>query len=378
VLFLTVSLFGTVLWLWSGCSAGKTPPPELYRDFGVIRHGLAKDHVFEVPMPETVDDEEVIPVTFWGDCACASATILIQGSAGHRRLVSSLARPDARVRPGEKVLLSLTLDTSTLEPVSVTRKLSHGWVTFESLRSTNPRRYRVLVTFHWGIHAPVKLTPVAKVDFDQLAYAEHFSQRIELRGDQPGHELRLGDIHIDDPRVTARLISGEAPGPYLLEVTFRPDRKQLPGPFRTLVTIQTNIPNDPGHDDFYKIPIAVVGTVTEDILVIPPRRRGADLSFGKFDFRQRKELFVTVVDHDRSRPTGFVLDGIRSNNGVDLSKHFQVRFEPDNLDDRRTRIWVTYLGTFEGTWLLGELSLAKNDGGPSLFRLTFRGLNSKP
>ena len=374
LLFLTaVSLSGAGLWLWAACGPKNAPPPELYHDFGVIRHGLAKDHVFEVPLPETVGGEEIIPITFRGDCVCASGTIMIQDAAGRNRLVSSLARPDARVRNGEKVLLSLTLDTSTQEPVSVERKLSKGEVTFESLRSTNPRVYRVRLKFHWGIHTPVKLAPVARVDFGELAYAQHFTQKIELQNNQPGHQLCLGEIVVGDPRVTARLISGEPPGPYLLEVTFRPDRKHLPGSFRTLVTIKTNIRNDARRDDFYKIPIEVVGTVTNDIVVVPR----SHLRFGTFDFRQKKPLFVTIVDHDRSRPTGFVLDGIYSNNGIDLSEHFQVRFEKDQLDDRRTRVWVTYLGTFQGTWLLGELTLAKNDGGPSVVLLTFRGLNSK-
>lgn len=374
-LLLTAVPLGAGLCVWAACSAGQAPPKELYHDFGIIRHGLARDHLFEVPLPETIDGEEIIPVTFLAQCSCASGTLMIRDPAGNRRLVSSLARPDARVRPGERVLLSLTLDTSTEEAVSVSRKLTQGEVRFESLRSTNPRPYRVPVRFHWGIHAPVKLVPVARVDCRELAYAQHFSQKIELQNDQPGHELSLGEIHVADPRVSAR-ISGAPPGPYLLDITFRPDRKHspVPGPFRTLVTIHTNIPNDPGRDDFYALPIEIVGTVTEDIVVIPRPH----LRFGKFDFREKQELFVAIVDHDRSRPAGFVLDGIHSNNGVDLSEHFDVRFEPDRLDDRRTRVLVTYLGTFEGTWLLGELSLAKNDKGPCVVRLTFRGLNSRP
>ena len=77
VLFLTaVALSGAGLWLWAACGPKNAPPPELYYDFGVIRHGLAKDHVFEVPLPQTVGGEEIIPVTFWGDCACASGTIM--------------------------------------------------------------------------------------------------------------------------------------------------------------------------------------------------------------------------------------------------------------------------------------------------------------
>lgn len=370
-------LSGTVLWAWTACRARSAPRPPLYHDFGVIRHGLAKDYVFEVGLPETIGGEEVIPVTFWGDCICASGTLMIEDTEGNRRLVSSLARPDARVRPGEKLLLSLTLDTSTQEPVSIERKLSHGWVTFESLRNTNPRGYRVHLQFHWGIHAPVKLVPVAKVFCGDLAYSQHFSQRIELHNNQPGHDLRLGEVLVDDPRVTARLLGGKPRGPYLLEIVFQPDRKQPPNPFRTLVTVQTNIPNDARRGDFYKIPIEVVGTVTEDVMVVPPAHpRHPHLGFGKFDFREKKQGFVTVVDHDRSRPAGFVLEGIRSYNGVDLSKHFQVRFE--QIGDRRTRVWVTYLGTFTGTWLRGELTLAKNEGEPSVVCLRFRGLNSKP
>ncbi|MHC4919432.1 MAG: hypothetical protein ACYTKC_07535, partial [Planctomycetota bacterium] len=72
---------------------------------------------------------------------------------------------------------------------------------------------------------------------------------------------------------------------------------------------------------------------------------------------------------------GFVVDGIHTNNGVDVSEHFQVRFE--DLGNRRTRVRVKYLGTLAGIWLKGELTLAKNAGGPCLVPLTFRGLNTK-
>ena len=101
VLFLTaVALSGAGLWLWAACGPKNAPPPELYYDFGVIRHGLAKDHVFEVPMPQTVGGEEIIPVTFCGDCACASGTIMIQDTAGNRRLVASRApkQPFLKIR----------------------------------------------------------------------------------------------------------------------------------------------------------------------------------------------------------------------------------------------------------------------------------------
>lgn len=372
-----VVLSGGGLWVWAACSHSNALPLELYHDFGVIRHGLAKDHVFEIPVPRGDNGEELIPVTFWGDCICASGTILIQDTRGNRRLVASLARPDARVRPGEKVLLSLTLDTGTQEPVSVKRKLSTGKVTFESLRSTRPQVKHVPLEFHWGIHAPVRLIPVAMVDVGEVAYSQRFSQQIELHNNQPGLELRLGEIRVDDPRVTAKLVKGTPPGPYLLDIAFVPDRNYPTGSFTLAVNVPTNIRNDPKREDFYNVTIKVAGTVTDDVVVIPPARRGSHFRFDTFDFSQKKEEFVTVIDHDRSRPAGFVLEGIRNDNGVDISKHFQVRFEPDSRDDRRTRVWLTYLGTFEGTWLKGELSLAKNDKGPGVVTLRFLGLNSK-
>ena len=62
VLFLTaVALCGAGLWVWAACGAN-SEPPKLYHDFGVIRHGLTKDHLFEVPIPESVGGEEVIGV----------------------------------------------------------------------------------------------------------------------------------------------------------------------------------------------------------------------------------------------------------------------------------------------------------------------------
>ncbi len=373
ILTTTVLLGGAGLLAWTACDGVKPArgSQTLYHDFGVIRHGLAKDFLFEIPLPETTHGEEVIPVTYRGTCPCATGTVMIQDTAGRNRLVSSLAKPDARVQPGEKVLLSLTLDTSPQEPVSTKRDLAHGTVTFESLRSTNPRRYDVPLTFHWAIHAPVKLVPVAKVKCGEIAYSQSLTQKIWLHDNEPDHELGLGDIVVEDSRVTVKLVSGKPPGPYLLEITFRPDRKHLPGPFRTRVTIKTNIPNDAERQDLYKIPLEVVGTVIDDIVVLP----GKQLRFDQFDFSQEKELSVLITDHDRSRPAGFVLDGIHSNNGVDLSKHFQIRFE--DLGHRQTRVWVKYLGTLRGIWLRGELSLAKNEGEPSAVLLRFLGLNSK-
>ena len=223
--------------------------------------------------------------------------------------------------------------------------------------------------FHWAVHAPVKLLPVAKMDCGQIAYSQSLTQKIDLHDNEPDLQLKLGDITVQDSRITAKLSPAEPPGPYLLELTFRPDRKHLSGPFRSLVTINTNIPNDPKRGDFYKIPIEVVGTVIENIVVLPRKQ----LRFQQFDFSQPKELWVIITDHDRSRPAGFVLDGIHSNNGVDLSKHFQVRFE--DLGNRQTRVWVKSLGTLKGIWLRGELSLAKNEGEPALVLLGLLGLN---
>ena len=196
----------TTLLLWDGCGSPQQPPPQepLHHDYGTIRHGLGKDHVFEIPLPEA--DEEVIPATFQGDCACAAGLLMIRDRDGHNRPVLGLEKPDARVFPGETVVLRLFLDTSTQEPVSVKRTPSKGTVTFESLGSTNPRRYHVPLTFDYAIHAPVRLAPVAVIDFGELPYCKTFSQTLELHNDLPGHQLELDKLEIGDPRIRAELV----------------------------------------------------------------------------------------------------------------------------------------------------------------------------
>ena len=274
------------------------------------------------------------------------------------------------MKPAPQSSELLTLDTNRLEPVSISQRKSEATVSFESLRRANPRRSWVNLVFRWGIDAPVKLSPVAHVNFGDLAYSKTFNQKIDLTNALPDHDLVIKDILVQDPRITAKY-TGTVPGPYVLDITFRPNPHRPPGPVNSVVWVWTNIANDAKRGDYYKIPVVVSGTVISDIVAIP----GMHIEFSQFDFSKTKELVVMITDHDASRAAGFMLDGIKSNNGVDISKHFEVRFEDQG--NRRTRVRLKYLGTFEGTWLRGELTLAKNDGGPSVVRLTFRGLNTK-
>ena len=99
-----------------------------------------------------------------------------------------------------------------------------------------------------------------------------------------------------------------------------------------------------------------------------------DLSWNIFDFKEQRETFVTLTDHDVRREPGFVVESFRNSNGVDVSRHFEVRFE--KRPPRRTRVHIKYLGTMGGKRMLTWLSLAKKPGGKSVAKVQVQGYNS--
>ena len=115
--------------------------------------------------------------------------------------------------------------------------------------------------------------------------------------------------------------------------------------------------------------IPVTGSFIGDIQFEPSFRIGYDI----FPFNETRERFVAITDHDRRRPSGFVVHDFLDLNGNDISEHFEIRFQP--LSGRRLRVIVKYLGTMGGKHMDGWLSLSKKAGGSPMAKIRVNGFN---
>jgi hypothetical protein len=231
------------------------------------------------------------------------------------------------------------------------------------LNTDDYARYEtVIIRFDFGIRSPIKITPVAHLDFGELPRSRKYHQVLQLSSNIDGQKIVWG-APVASPRSIAAHLE-EEDGKTLLYVTITPNLDE----FRKvsgLITIST------GLEPYADLKIPVTGTFCSDIQYLPAEV----IHFDLFDFKKQKERFLNIVDHDTTRPKGFVLHGIRDSHGNDISEHFAVSFQP--LSGRKTRVLVKYLGTMGGMRMIGELSLAKSQGAEPIARITLSGHNTR-
>lgn len=333
-----------------------------YHDYGTLPLGTKKTHDIEIPIPSNEHGDVIVADSFHGNCSCSIGMVMIAGPAGRTRAVYGLPDDQRKVGKGEKVILRLTLDTKDMEPVDVPRTRSVGSIRFQLVSGDDHARYESkYIQFDYGVKTPIKVAPVAHVDFGFLPLCRTFPQTLELSSNLPGETMQLGEISVSHDCITAKL-EGEG-DKRLLKVKITPTRN-LERQIRGGIAMPT------GRADYPFLRIGVSGTFVGDIQYMPAET----LSFDMFDFRKTKEQFVNLLDHDSTRPSEFVIRSFNDKNGNDISKHFNVEFQP--LSGRQIRVNVKYLGTMGGMRMGGELSLAKTEGGPQVARLMVSGYNS--
>ena len=341
-----------------GSSTPSQPVAGLTHDFGTIPHGQSRSHTFTLQPPGGAAG--LTPVGYNSTCSCGSARFQTRSSDGKLRELTGLPFDEQRVREGEQLLLTVTVNTALKEAADLPTTTTSATAMVQDIEAQTPR-ISIGIVFHFAIDAPVAVLPTAHVDFGALARSQPYSQTIELRPDN-GVEVAFGAVTTTDPRLTAE--QREADGKTLLDMRFAPGEAAQLGPVLMAVQVQTDI------NDGYLLEIPVSGEVIPDIVVEPYPRIG----FGRMDLSTSAERYVQVYDHDLRRDPGFIVQSVSDVDGRSLADHFECRLEGLKGRPRGTRVHLRYLGTIQGKGFRGVLTLAKPGGGPSV-AIDFVGFN---
>lgn len=358
-----LTLAVAALLICAGC--GDAPPAPwnprpVFHDFGMIPHG--KIATVRLPIEFPTDRGPMLPLAFQGNCSCASWSFVAVSPQGGERVTHGRAAIEHCVVPGEKLFLELRLDTNRKEALEQKPVTNAGEVFLVDLHE-KIGRISIPITFTFGIDAPVTLKPFAAVDFGELPLSRVYTAAIELHP-KAGTAVHFGPIEIDDPRVTAKLVSGD--GPMLLDIRVQPDAGRGVGALHTVIRVGTDL------KDGYHLPIPVSGSIVDDIEVKPMER----VSFGRFDLATRQEGFVILHDFDDRRDPTFEVVGVRDLVGTDLARHIETELQPIEGEPRAARLFIRYLGTFRGGQAFrGAVELGKRGGHGSVASIEFVGFS---
>ncbi|MBK8978140.1 MAG: hypothetical protein IPM29_19720 [Planctomycetes bacterium] len=352
------------------------PPAPIEVDFGVIPHGAVRVAELPVPLPEL--DVALVPLAFQASCSCARHLFVIERSDGSREDYpgDGLVRPESTLRAGDRLLLELTLLTAEKDAVDMPPTTSAGQIVMQE--ENGARRLFVPVRYRFGIDAPFALTPFPRLEFDAIARPMSLTLPVVIRCDRPGVTLgepeavgHIGDVlvPVDDVRMALRP-DGDA---QLLEVTFRPAPSRATGPFAFDVVVPTDLVRN-GDRGPYLLRIPVTGRIVPTIEVAPPER----FAFGRISFDEPSERSLVVTDHDPSRAADFVVVGLRTPDGADLSEHFEVAFRDVSSSVRSREVVLRYRGTLDTPQFRGVLALAKSADAAPLVEIDFVGFRRPP
>ncbi|MCA8958851.1 MAG: hypothetical protein KDC87_22425 [Planctomycetes bacterium] len=350
------------------CSCTKRQKPALHQalpaphhDFGTLDLGTSATCDMDIPLPS---GGAVIPQAYQGDCGCASGMLMIRRTDGSTEPIYGLSQDERTMQLGEKLVLRLTLDTRKKEALDLPRTVSHGFVGFKVVHGAAWRFDRQPIQFHYAIHTPIRVMPVSHVEFGELPMSSSpLVRELELSSNDPGRPLSLGTPTSNQDCVEARLVQSDGKTILRIQITPRTDERTSPR-VSCAVTIPTGIASYP------KLVIPVTGKFIGDIEYEP----SYTVSFNLFPFTKAREGFVNLIDHDRRRPAGFSIVSLKSDQGEDLTRHFEVNLS--SLSARKTRVTLNYRGTMRGKTMRAWLHLAKQPGGDPVARIRVIGHNS--
>lgn len=344
-------------------SAADPPAVVVRHDFGTLRHGQVAEALLEVPLPQ--DGRAFRPLAFRKDCSCGTAEFVVRGADGALREAGATPLSNLVVRPGESLLMKLSIDTRVKEAVDQPRLTYHGSVVVQDAARDRDRLW-VPAEFAFAIDAPIRVLPAAHVDFGGLPRTTTYRQTLELHPDGGPGTVRFGEPVCFDERLSARLrVEG---GVTVLDIEFRPRRHDAPGPVRTAVEVPTDLENG------YVLPIPVSGELLPDVVVEPMDIIG----FDRIDFRKPAERYVNLIDHDFTRPPGFAILDIRDSKGASLAEHFEATLQPIEGAPRSSRLILRYKGTLRARSFRGAVRLTKPGKREVVAVIRFVGFDRNP
>jgi hypothetical protein len=349
--------------LLAGCDGDKAPekqslpslpmgPPILRHDFGVIPHGEAREHRFEIDVVKTLGPG-FRPLNVSVDCACAKAQMALRDADGSLRQLP-IARAEAmpEILSDQRLIVLVQLDTATKEPADFGPADSNATLVLQSLDAgANRQGERVFwpLRFRFAVDSPVTVRPFAVLDFESVALTQSRLLTLALRGDRKNPPVRFGPVKVFDPRLSVALV--EQPDGALLRARFTAgsDTSGLGG-FRKLVTVETDL------ESGYQVNLAAVGTVISTLQAEPLAKLSmtTDLRRAQADDDPALQAqYLVLVDHDHSHEADFQVVRLVDRQGRDCGASFRVRFDEVVGAPHSRRMSVRYLGgqteEFRGT-----------------------------
>lgn len=331
-------------------------PGEVH-DFGVVRHGDSVRHDFVLDLRSKFGPGWYCPGT-QVDCSCARTELWLRAEDGSERQVE-IMNPASAPQEGEVLVVRTVLESGRREAVDTKETTSRVLVVLQPVNASDTTNRRAWpLQFRYRIDSPVRVRPVATLDFGRVPVSRPKTLELVLASDLEGRAVAFSQPQSDDPRVTLELEPRD--GLAMLRATFTPATGDE-GSVRALVTVETDL------QPAYRLGLAATATPVPDLEAVPYPKLSlrADLREAQPEGKALSQ-YVLVTDHDPSRPEEFVVARLVDDRGQDASASFAVAFEPVPGEPRSRRVLVRWLGRQEREFR-GELVLAKDpQSGPFL------------
>lgn len=337
---------------------GPAQPQAVEHDFGMIPHGEARHFDYVIPVQQL--GTTVVPLRAQLDCSCGRAEVLLRHHNGTERHIDGSPMSPNAPTPDETLVVRVTIDTRTKDPVDVTKAVSRGSVLLQPLADRDGTlRIQWPLLVRYSIDVPVVVAPFAELDFERVPTCATRELQTTLRGDAAHAGVTFGPVRCTDPAITASL----EPDGDGVRLRARCQPGEL-GNHQAVLQIDTNLPTG------YQVNLAVKWKVVPELEASPMPKLSfrADLQREQTP-AEANDQFLLVTDHDPQRTAEFAVHELVGDDSQDARPSFAVTFDPVPGQPAQRRMFVRYLGArtegFRGRLVLAKAA-ANGTSGPFL------------
>ena len=154
-----------------------------------IAHGEAVSHEYEFDLkrlgPSGSDQLATrwVPLRAHVDCSCGTTELLLRKADGSERRLDGRPDPEFAVADDERLLVRLTINTITKDPVDLPHATSRGYLLLQPVGDRDgSRRVQWPFLVDFGIDSPVDCRPLASLEFGRVAQSARPELTITLTG----------------------------------------------------------------------------------------------------------------------------------------------------------------------------------------------------
>jgi hypothetical protein len=328
-------------------ASGTQQPEAVEHDFGVIPHGEARSFDYVIPVQQL--GKAVVPLRAQLDCSCGRAEVVLRHRNGTERPIDGSPMSPNAPTADETLVVRVTIDTRTKDPVDVTKAVSRGSVLLQPVADRDGTlRIHWPLLVRYSIDVPVVVAPFAELDFERVPACATPELQTTLRGDAAHAGVVFGPVRSSDPAITASL---EPDGDGVrLRVRCRPGEL---GNHQAVLQIDTNLPSG------YQVHLAVKWKVVPELEASPMPKLSFRADLKRPQTRDESQgQYLQVIDHDPRRGPEFEVRELVDEAGQDARAAFEVWFAPVANQAGQQRVFVRYLGG-RPDGFRGRLVLAK-------------------